>query len=182
MSTENPDSTSTTPGPQSSPYTIPLLTTIVVGTPILLALPPRKLDLYTFSLTTAWGYSAQQLYSHKYPSAISSSSVRTGSTGVMGELGSAQIDPPQTEAETRLRPGLGSDSTERKGEVGGDEGEDNRGWLRRMWMGGEKEGWQKRRLEKEREELEAGKGYGDIIMDQVREVFGGRKGEDEGGE
>ena len=60
------------------------------------------------------------------------------------------------------------------------------GLLRKIWMGDEKAGWQKRRLEREREELESGKGYGDIIMEQVREVFprlgGGRgRGEEDDG-
>ena len=66
------------------------------------------------------------------------------------------------------------------------ETEDNggvRGLLRKAWMGDEKAGWQKRRLERESEELESGKGYGDLIMEQVREVFprfgGGKGGEEE---
>ncbi|KAL2037467.1 hypothetical protein N7G274_009748 [Stereocaulon virgatum] len=71
-----------------------------------------------------------------------------------------------------------------KGGVGGGGGgeEGMRGLARRLWMGGEREGWQRRRLEREREELEGGKGYGDIIMGQVREVFpgfGGKRKEEE---
>lgn len=57
-----------------------------------------------------------------------------------------------------------------------------RSLFRKVWMGDEKAGWQKRRLEREREELESGKGYGDMIMEQVREVlpgFGGGKGRGE---
>lgn len=57
-----------------------------------------------------------------------------------------------------------------------------RGLFRKLWMGDEKAGWQKRRLEREKEELESGKGYGDMIMEQVREVFpgfGGGKGRGE---
>lgn len=51
-------------------------------------------------------------------------------------------------------------------------------------MGDEKPGWQARRLEREREGLERGKSYGEMIMEQVWEVFpgfgGGRKGGEEG--
>lgn len=61
------------------------------------------------------------------------------------------------------------------------------GLFKKLWMGDEQPGWQERRLRREREELESGKGYGDIIMGQVREVFpgfggggGGRR--EEGGE
>ena len=67
-----------------------------------------------------------------------------------------------------------------------EKGEGVKGLARKIWMGDERPGWQRRRLEREREELEAGKGYGDIIMEQVREVFpgfgGGRRGEDREGE
>ncbi|KAL2119464.1 hypothetical protein VTJ04DRAFT_6425 [Mycothermus thermophilus] len=55
-------------------------------------------------------------------------------------------------------------------------GEDNKvGWWKRVWMGGEKEDWKERRLEEERKALEAGKGYGDLIVEQIKEVLG--KGE-----
>ncbi len=58
------------------------------------------------------------------------------------------------------------------------------GLARSIWMGSERSGWQARRLAREREALESGQGYGDIIMGQVREVFpgfgGGRREEEEG--
>ncbi len=69
------------------------------------------------------------------------------------------------------------------GEAG--EGEGVKGIARKLWMGDEGPGWQRRRLEREREELEGGKGYGDIIMERVREVFpgfGGGRGEGEDGD
>ncbi|KAL1839565.1 hypothetical protein VTJ49DRAFT_1386 [Mycothermus thermophilus] len=51
--------------------------------------------------------------------------------------------------------------------------EKKRGFWGRLWMGGEKEGWRERRLEEERKALESGKGYGGLIVDQVKEVFEG---------
>jgi uncharacterized protein YdaU (DUF1376 family) len=54
------------------------------------------------------------------------------------------------------------------------------GLVERFWMGGEKEGWQEKRLEEERKAIESGKGYGGLIADQVREVWKG-KGDGEGG-
>lgn len=77
---------------------------------------------------------------------------------------------------------------------GGDEkekGEGVSGLLRTVWMGDEKPGWQRRRLEREKAELEQGRGYGEMIMEQVWEVFpgfgrgggkGGEGGEKEGNE
>ncbi|KAK0670852.1 hypothetical protein QBC41DRAFT_66532 [Cercophora samala] len=52
--------------------------------------------------------------------------------------------------------------------------------IAKIWMGGEKEGWQERRMEEEKKALEEGKGYGDLIMEQIYEVFGwGAKKEDD---
>ena len=95
---------------------------------------------------------------------------------MMGILGKAQVDETSGAREERLLPG---------DRGGGEKGEDGikglKGMAKKIWMGDERPGWQKRRLEKEKEELEAGKGYGDIIMEQVKEVFpgfGGRRKED----
>lgn len=68
----------------------------------------------------------------------------------------------------------------RRGEEGGDGnevGDGNEeggvvGMARRLWMGGEKEGWEKRRMEEEREGLERGVGYSGLIAERIREVFG----------
>jgi uncharacterized protein YdaU (DUF1376 family) len=63
------------------------------------------------------------------------------------------------------------------------EGEQNRSALGRFWMGDEKEGWKERRLEEERKALEEGKGYMDMIFEQVWEVWNWdkKKGDEEGG-
>ena len=58
--------------------------------------------------------------------------------------------------------------------------------VKKLWMGEEKEGWKKKRLEEEKKALESGKGYGDLIWEQVLEVFGwgdkekNKKGENDG--
>ncbi|KAH6636843.1 hypothetical protein F5144DRAFT_628835 [Chaetomium tenue] len=52
------------------------------------------------------------------------------------------------------------------------------GLVERFWMGGEKEGWQEKRLEEERKAIESGKGYGELIAEQVREVWKGKGGGD----
>lgn len=95
----------------------------------------------------------------------------------MGILGKAQVDETRGAREERLLPG------DRGGEGKGEEDiEGLKGMAKKIWMGDERPGWQKRRLEKEKDELEAGKGYGDIIMKQIREVFpgfGGRRKEEE---
>ena len=52
---------------------------------------------------------------------------------------------------------------------------------RRIWMGGETEGWRERRAREEQEALEQGLGYGDLIVKYVKDAWGvnntGNKGE-----
>jgi len=43
--------------------------------------------------------------------------------------------------------------------------------LKLMGMGDEEEGWKAKRDAKERQALEEGKGYGDLITDQIWEVW-----------
>lgn len=54
-----------------------------------------------------------------------------------------------------------------------------RGVLGKLWMGNEKGNWKEERAQKDKEALEEGKGYGDLIVEQVKEVFSSKKeGED----
>lgn len=55
-----------------------------------------------------------------------------------------------------------------------------RGMLGRIWYGDEGDDWVAERARKEKEALEEGRGYGGLIVDQVREVFG--NGEKENGD
>lgn len=49
-----------------------------------------------------------------------------------------------------------------------------RGFVERFWMGKETEDWKAERARKEKEALEEGKGYGDIIVGQLKEVLTGK--------
>lgn len=52
----------------------------------------------------------------------------------------------------------------------------SRGPLAKLWMGSEKGNWTEERRKKEKEALERGEGYGDLIIEQIKEVFtGGEK-------
>ena len=46
-----------------------------------------------------------------------------------------------------------------------------RGIIGKLWLGGEGEDWKEKRDQKEKEALEEGKGYGDLIMEQIWEVW-----------
>lgn len=179
-------------------------------------LPPRKLDLYTFSLAGAWVVSAEELAFGSAAGAGVRGRGRVGvEAGVEGGVGyergnriegvegiamamggrekqgaldwnkkaKEEIENIQSNIPEKAATASASDSDSEEAGI--------LGLAKKLWMGSERPGWQKRRLEREREELEAGKGYGDIIMGQVREVFprfggGGRErgdgeGEGEGG-
>ncbi|KAK0507636.1 hypothetical protein JMJ35_009525 [Cladonia borealis] len=174
-----PTTTTTSPSPPNPttthPYR-PIFLTLLLACPVLALLPPRKLDLYTFTLSGAWVYSATELaYSH--PRRVR---LQYQAQAMMRDAGVGE-----DEMEEGKGRGLRSEATEESLGDGNGEIEDGgvRGLLRKAWMGDEKAGWQKRRLEREREELESGKGYGDLIMEQVREVFprfgGGGRGRGE---
>jgi hypothetical protein len=45
--------------------------------------------------------------------------------------------------------------------------------VKKIWMGEEKEGWKEKRLREEQEALDDGRGYGGLIMDQIKEVWYG---------
>lgn len=49
--------------------------------------------------------------------------------------------------------------------------ESKRGMWSRIWYGGEDEDWKKKRLEEDSKAIAEGKGYGDIIMEQIWEVW-----------
>lgn len=60
--------------------------------------------------------------------------------------------------------------------------EEKRGVLTKVWMGDEKDGWKEKRLDEERKALESGKGYSDLIVEQIWDVWnqtwrGGKKEE-----
>lgn len=49
------------------------------------------------------------------------------------------------------------------------------GVIDRLWMGGESENWKEERAKKEKEALDDGRGYQGLIMDQIWEVWTGKK-------
>ncbi|KAK3328012.1 hypothetical protein B0T19DRAFT_423445 [Cercophora scortea] len=59
-----------------------------------------------------------------------------------------------------------------------------KGVIGRLWLGGEDEDWKAKRLEEEKKALESGKGYGEMIMEQIWDVWnqGSDKKKEKGGE
>lgn len=50
------------------------------------------------------------------------------------------------------------------------------GIMEKLWLGGEDRDWKEKRNKREKEALESGKSYGDLIADQVSEVWGKWRG------
>jgi len=62
---------------------------------------------------------------------------------------------------------------------GSDKVNKQQGMAEKLWMGDQGDDWKVKRAEKEREVLQSGEGYGTLIMDQIKEVWTGKKKEDE---
>ncbi|KAK2745417.1 hypothetical protein FQN57_003760 [Myotisia sp. PD_48] len=147
--------------------------TFLVAAPIIIALPPRKLDLYTISLGTAFFFSANHLTVE-----------RTG-TGLLTHVGGfiSRTKPrifndlPSEKAEgvreqLRIAKERERELERLKGVERPDPGERGvPGLAKKVWMGTETEGWKERRLEEERKALEEGRGYGDLIIDYVKDAW-----------
>jgi hypothetical protein len=187
-------STSTSPSPSSelsleqkraiqfNKVTTNISLGLLVACPILAALPPRKLDIYTFALGGTWCASLSYISRQK-----------TG-RGIWGNISAqfpSRVDDLPTEKARELKRRFGDakaqEDARRAREEGlkslerlavSEEGEEKaakQGILEKVWMGGETEGWKERRLREEQEALDEGKGYGDLIMEQIWEVWNWRK-------
>lgn len=152
---------------------------MLVIAPILIALPPRKLDMYTFLLAGGFFASANHITKE-----------RTGA-GLLYQLPGARLPPVAVEYQERRRlldeppsqsqvhmPSIQEQLQRRGIEHRKDEGLEK--IAKDMWMGGEKEGWKERRLAEEQKKLDEGEGYGSMIVDQIWEVWnwGEKKAED----
>ncbi|KAK3060252.1 hypothetical protein LTS18_008962, partial [Coniosporium uncinatum] len=61
--------------------------------------------------------------------------------------------------------------------------EKERTLVQKVWMGGEKEDWRRRRAEEDRRKIAEGQGFGSMIMEQIWEVVTwGKGGKEEEGE
>lgn len=157
--------------------------------PLVIALPPRKLDFYTLGLLGVTGLCANQV-AHEYTgqSLVQRAAVRISSLSPT-ELPSERAKEVQrrlkVERETQL---LGSrrigaadaGNVERLGADGKvltalarqeEEREKERGVLEKLWMGNEDVDWKAKRDAREKQALEEGKGYGDLIIEQIWEVW-----------
>ncbi|KAI4113194.1 MAG: hypothetical protein LQ338_008218 [Usnochroma carphineum] len=163
------------PSAKHSPPFRPLFLSLLIATPILAALPPRKLDFYTFMLGATFVVAAEEL-------TFGSASRRFSPPRLQAQPFAADLQ----DADGRLslaaqsdaaRQSITSDAAHNDAKtrplIRGKEETGVSGLARKLWYGSEREGWKERRIREEREALEDGRGYGGLIGDAVREAFGG---------
>lgn len=153
----------------------------LIGGPIILALPPRKLDLYTLGILISIFAGANEV-----------SREQTG-ISMVDRIGqrlarSTSALPPQAVELQQRRLKEERERTRKIQDAQRISFSDNKfqpstnqeapadqkkppGFWHKVWMGGEDDNWREERLKKEREALESGKGYFDLIKDQVWEVW-----------
>ncbi|KAI9671505.1 MAG: hypothetical protein M1817_003556 [Caeruleum heppii] len=176
---------------------------LLCACPLLIALPPRKVDFYTFSLSAAFLVSANNLTEERTPGRglwyrvrrpFGAGSEEEGKEGGSGLFGDGLPSERAREVQERLKRekllraqpgGQGSERAENVPEgvlaevaavERGKAASSSAGGLaERIWMGDETEGWRERRIREAREKLEEGRGYGGMIVDQIWEVWTGKK-------
>ena len=130
------------------------LVTLVVC-PVLALLPPRKLDLYTFSLGAAFVVAANH-----------QTQLRSGK-GILLNIYARRKEESDQKQRQKTWEAWEADESGTKG------------LAKRIWMGDAKADWKEKRMQEERENAEQGKGISDVIIDQVKEVWGVPKEDDD---
>ncbi|KAF2147901.1 hypothetical protein K461DRAFT_233728 [Myriangium duriaei CBS 260.36] len=121
----------------------------LVVCPLLIALPSRRFDLFTGSLGATALLSANHLHRESYGVSIG------------GRLVGQTTPEPGAEPTQQTSAAGKSFSKGEKRSLGD-----------RLWYGEEeKEGWKEKRNREIKEKFEQGKGIGDVIMDQIWEVW-----------
>ncbi|KAL4992950.1 hypothetical protein BDV10DRAFT_200164 [Aspergillus recurvatus] len=148
--------------------------TFLLGAPILIALPPRRLDHLTVLLTGAFAVSANHITRE-----------RTGRSildRLESRISRASLHNPSLPSEKarEMQARIRAERERRMGEEGVSKEEmemlkarrdQDRGVLKTLWMGDEEKGWKEKRIQEEREALAAGKGYGDLIREHIWDVW-----------
>lgn len=137
--------------------------------PLAMLLPPRKMDLRFFVLAGAFSLSTNQL-AYEY----TGSSIYSRFGNRMGSMVGTDLPEGAKRTQELLRQQRERQAAEKRQEENKKSG--LTGVLNDAWMGGEDKDWQQKRAEEHRQKFEEGKGIGDIIMDQIADVWSGNWG------
>ncbi|KAK8219967.1 hypothetical protein M8818_000383 [Zalaria obscura] len=157
----------------------------LVVCPILVILPPRKFDAYTIGLLGMTAVSGNHLYREQTGRSFLQDLRPSSWLMPTGEAANSSLPTDRArefqkhmKAQKEARLAAEGQAVETAAETPAADGQ-KQGVLEQVWMGKEKEGWQAKREKEVQEALAEGKGYGDIIMDQIWEVWNwGKKGDE----
>lgn len=131
--------------------------------PVLIALPPRKLDFYTFALGGIFAVSGNQLLRER------------NGVGILGLLPGRSMEASVVAASQGrriLEEPVTSDASIKEAMREGRQTHSKMvEKVKSIPMTGDTEGWKERRLKEEQEKLDQGEGYGGMIMDQIWDVW-----------
>ena len=140
-------------------------------TPLVMLLPPRRMDVRFFFLAGTFSISTNQLMYEYTGQSIYSRFNSRASSAVSGVFESHLPDKAK-ETQRLLR-----EQRERDAAATGIRLKDQRQQdvgvakvAKDVWMGGESEGWKEKRAEEHRRGMEDGKGLSDIIIEQIKDV------------
>lgn len=174
---------------------------IFLTSPIIALLPPRKLDIYTFCLGSAFVLSASHIYSsesaassrlrrfidtrQKYSSALNNNN--NNNKNINNSNNNSNDHNYLTKNSNTAA--AAAQAVERLDEEGNQEDRDHsdgggvKAMAKKLWMGNETPGWEGRRVAREREVLDEGGGigYGELIGESIMDVFGSRREREEKG-
>lgn len=133
--------------------------------PLAMLLPPRKLDIRFFVLTTGFSLSTNHL-----ASIYTGESLYQRFTRRANALAAipTTLPPEAQRTQQLLREHREREAAEKQKSESG-----IRKVANDVWMGGEDEKWNERRAQEHRAKFEEGKGMTGIIMDQIAEVWNG---------
>lgn len=164
--------TTAQPEPPQRPGQNPLIDNVAmvfaVGTPLIMLMPPRKMDLRFFALAATFSLSTNHLCKSYTGESIYSRFNNRVSSAFDNGLPDGAKRTQQLLKEHREREAAA------KGLQDKSAGSSN--VLKDIWMGGEKEDWKEKRAEEHQKSFEEGKGMSDIIMEQIADVFSGNWG------
>lgn len=156
------------PLPPRTPVIHNAAVVVAIAVPLTMLLPPRKMDLRFFMLTAAGSVATNQLvYEYTGQSIYARFGSRFASVFEAGLPEGAkrtqQLLREQREREAAQKRSRGEAEPGKKG-----------GLLKDIWMGGEGEDWSAKREEEHQRSFQEGKGLGDIILEQISDVWSGR--------
>lgn len=147
-----------------------------VLTPLVMLLPPRKMDLRFFVLAGAFSISTNQLaYAYTGQSLYGRFGSRVGSVFDTSLPEGAQRTQQLIREQRAKEAALRQKSQQQQDEQTGDNKSASK-VLKDVWMGGEGEDWKQKRAEEHQKSFQEGKGMSDIIFEQIADVWRGNWG------